>query len=144
MVERVRDHDLVADRGDDDPGDDDDVEIRVPVPRQPRALLREREPPLCDRGNEVEVEPPEGRGREERETERSETRGVERQLRGRRARNDDRLAEGDDDEQLEALGEVRGLDVPGGRVEPRSTRHPVESEGRQVVDRDRDQPERDP
>ena len=81
VVERVGDDDLVADGGDDDPGDDDDVEIGVPVPGQPRALAREREPPLSDRGNEVEVEPPEGRGGEERETERGEARGVERSAR---------------------------------------------------------------
>ena len=45
-VGRVRDHELVADRADDDPGDEHDVEVRVAVAREQRPVRRRLEPPL--------------------------------------------------------------------------------------------------
>ena len=56
----------------------------------------------------------------------------------------DRLSERDDDEQLEALGEVGGLDVPCLGSELRTTRDAVEEHRRDVVDCERDQPESGP
>ena len=67
---------------------------------------------------------------------------VELELGCRRARDHDRLAERDDDEELKPLREVRGLDLPGRRRQLRPPRHPVEEERRRVVDRERDEPER--
>ena len=69
-VGRVRDHELVADRADDDPGDEHDVEVRVAVAREQRPVRRDLEAALRDRGDVVEVQPPHRRRREERERER--------------------------------------------------------------------------
>ena len=42
----MSDHELVADRGGDDPGDDDDVKECVSVPREPSAIPGGRKPAL--------------------------------------------------------------------------------------------------
>ena len=119
------------------------VEVRVPVPREARALGRELQPPLGHARDVVEVEPPESRRREEGDGERERSRRVELELRRRRARDHDRLAERDDDEELEALGEMRGLDRPRLVPEPPQPGDPVEDERRGVVDCERGQPEQD-
>ena len=69
LLGRVRDDELVADRGEDHPGDEDDVEVGVAVAGELRPVGREREAPLRDPRDVVEVEPPERCGREERERE---------------------------------------------------------------------------
>ena len=109
----MRDHELVADPGQDHARDDHDVQVRVRVAGQLRALTRELEPALGDPRDEVEVEPPERRRREEGEPERGHARRVELQLGRGRPDDHDRLAERDDQEELEALCEVRGADLPG-------------------------------
>ena len=80
----MQDHDLVADRGHDHPRHEDDVQVRVAVACERRPVGRELEAPLRDAGDVVEVEPPQGRGREERESEGGHAGQIERQ-RGRRA-----------------------------------------------------------
>ncbi len=117
------------------------MQVGVAVPRQLRPVLGQLEPPLGDPGDVVEVEPPERRGRGEGEDERGRARGGQLELRGRGAREHDRLAERDDHEQLEPLREVRGLDLPAAPVEAGPPRHAVEDERRRVVDRERRQPE---
>ena len=107
-------------------------------------VVGELEAPFGDPRDVAEVEPPERRGRDERERERGHARGIERQLGRGRARDHDRLAERDDDEELEPLREVRRLHLPRGRRQLRPPGHPVEEERRRVVDRERDEPERDP
>ena len=138
---RMLDHELVAYGRDDDSRHEHDVEVRVAVPRHRRPVGGELEPPLRDVGDVAEVEPPE-RGRDqEREAERRQPCDAERQLGRRRAGDHDRLAERDDDEQLEALGEVRALDIPGRRVELLAARHAVEDERRRVIDPERHEPQ---
>ncbi len=124
LLRGMRDHELVPHRGDDHPGDEDDVEVREPVACHRRAIGGELEPPLCDARHVAEVEPPERGARDEREPERGHASRTERQIRRRRSGDHDRLAERDDDEELEPLREVRGLDLPRGRVEARPAREP--------------------
>ena len=118
LLPRVRDHELVADGGDDDPGDHRDMEVGVGVAGQSPAVVGRVEPDLGNTGDVVEVQPPERGRREERD-------GNGRPPRERRcrdltpsARDDDRLAERDDHEELEALGEMGALDLPIGRWTP--------------------------
>ena len=63
LLGRVRDHELVADRGQQDPGDDHHVQVGVRVAGEQRPVRRLRESALGDRRDEVEVEPPERRRR---------------------------------------------------------------------------------
>src|SRR5689334_4965336 len=60
---------------------------------------------------------------------------------GRRSGDHDRLAEGDDHEQLEALGEMSAVHLPGHVVEPRPAGHAVDEQRAGVVDRQRDEPQ---
>ena len=73
----VGDHQLVADRRDDDPGDEHDVQVRVGVARHARAVGGHLQPPLGDPHDVGEVQPPQRRGDEERGGERGERRRVE-------------------------------------------------------------------
>ena len=110
------DHELVADGRDDHPGDQEHVQVGVGVTGQRDAVRGQLEAPLGDPRRVGEVQPPHRRRDREREREGHHAAGVELQVRGGGAGDHDRLAEREDDEQLEALGEVRGLDVPrGGR-----------------------------
>ncbi len=68
----------------------------------------------------------------------------ELELRRRRAGDHDRLAERDDDEELEPLGEVLGPDLPGLGREPRPPGHAERHERPGVVERERRQPEHRP
>jgi len=137
----VRDHELVAHCRDDHARNDQGVEVGVPVPCEADPVLRELEPALRDSRDVVEVQPPEGGGRKERDRERDEPHRPELELRRRCAGEDDRLAERNDHEQLEALREVRGLDLPRVGRQPGAPRDPVEGERREVVDRERGHPQ---
>ena len=90
------------------------VQVGVRIARDARAVRGQLEPALHDRRDVAEVEPPESCRAEEGEDERGDDGEVEVEPGGRRAGDDDRLAERDDHEELEALGEVRSLHVPGG------------------------------
>ena len=142
LLRRMRDHQLVADGGDDHAGHHHDVQVGVGVARERRALApRQRQPPLGDPRDVVEVEPPHRGAAEERDRERGEPGGVQVELGRRRAGDHDRLAEGDDDEELEALGEVRHLDVPALAAEVPPSGDPERGERRAVVDEERRDPQ---
>ena len=144
LLGRMRNHDLVSDGSDDNPGHQHDVQVGEAVTRQGGAGGGALEAPLRDRGDVAEVQPPHRRGREERDAEGGHPHPVQRQLSRGRAGDHDRLAERDDHEQLEALRKVGGLDLPGRRVEPGSAGDAVEDERGEVVEAERDEPESDP
>jgi len=92
----------------DDPGDHREVQIRVGVPGQRVALPafgRLGQPTLGHQRDDVEVGPPEGGGQPDPEHRGDDDAGGEVGLRGD-AERDDGLAEGEDDHQVVALGEV--------------------------------------
>ena len=79
LVGRMRDHELVADCGDDHPGDHHDVEVGVPS-RARRVRSAASSSRARDPRDVVEVEPPQRRGAEEGEPERGEPRRVQVEL----------------------------------------------------------------
>src|SRR5215210_7871569 len=98
---------------------------------------------LPDRRHGREIQPPDGRGRQEGHDEGYYPRRVEFEFGSGRAGYDDGLAEREDDEQAEALGEVLRSHVPGGWREAPPARYPVSHERRAIVERERYQPEHD-
>ena len=114
VVRRMRDHELVADRDEHDPGDDREVQVGVDVAADLAPLLgRGRADPLEHRaGDLAEVQPPERRRGEEGEQERGDDVDAQPRVRGGGARQHDALTKRDDHEQLEALAETGFLDLP--------------------------------
>lgn len=98
----------------------------------------------ADPGDVVEVEPPERGGAQERQAEGHGTSQAQREVGRRRARDDNRLTQRDDHEELEALCEVLGADLPSVLAEARLPRDPVDDEWSAVVDSERGDPQRRP
>ena len=90
------------------------VEIAVVVACESRTrrAARLRKLTLRADGVDVEVRPPERGDYDDAEDGGRDDAGRERNARGADADRDDRLAEGDDDDEAEALGEVRRRDAP--------------------------------
>src|SRR5207248_10867194 len=80
-------------------------------------------------------------GGEEREREGGQGGRRELKVRGGRAGDRDRLPQGNDDEELEALREVTAADLPHRGVDRRPSREPVGDERGPVVERERGKPE---
>ena len=131
----VGDRRLQAEGDEDDPGDHQQVDVGVGVAGE--LVLRPpdlgfAEPPGRDQGDDVEVGPPERRGEEDAE----HGGGADPEVEGAGGADpdrDDRLAEGDDDDQAVALGEVAGDELPALGAEEVGTGH---------VEEDRQRPER--
>ena len=141
-IEWMCDHELISDGGQNHARHEDDVQVGVAVAGQSRAvgggLL---EPLLCHGCDVVEVQPPHRRGREEGDAECGDPCSVDVEAGGRGAGDHDRLAERDDDEQLEAVGEMARLDVPRRFLEPPPARHPEDDERCAVVDQQSGDPQ---
>ena len=107
----VAHHLLDAEREQLDAGDHRQVQVGERVARQrvARDAVQLPQAPLRDRGDDVEVRPPQARGGDQREHGGDRDRGVERLVAGADPDRDDRLAERDDHDQREALGEVGGV-----------------------------------
>ena len=134
----------MADRGRDDARDDRQVEVGVGVAREATGVVAGAHRDARVLGRRAEVQPPQRRGLDERDDEAEHDR--RRQPRGGRgrSRDHDRFAEGDDDEQLAALGEVPALDVVVGRGRAAATRQPVARRGRGELERERRDPQHEP
>ncbi len=135
------DHDLVRDGDDDDAGHDRDVQVGVGVAREPAAVISPRQEPLRAPSDLVEVQPPQRRRRRERHHQRCPVREIQHQRRCGGAGDDDRLAQRDDDEELEPLREVRRLDLPVGGRRAAQPGRPVANGRRHVVDCQRRDPQ---
>src|ERR671938_1153771 len=92
--------------------------------------------------NGREVQPPDGRAREEGHNEGEDRRRGQIGFGRGGAGQDYGLAQSEDDEQPEALGEVLGPDGPRGAFESWPSRYPEQDERRSVVERERGQPQR--
>ena len=105
---------LHPERKEDDAEDHRHVQVRVQVAREVRALgtLRISEPGLRDEGDPIEVGPPQGRRDDHPQQGGRDPRGIERQSCRADADRDDRLSQGDDDDESVSLDEVRWRDVP--------------------------------
>src|SRR5215213_3730910 len=128
------DHQLVSHRGEDDPGDEYHVQIGVGVSGEDSPVLGDLEVVLAKTRHGRKVQPPEGRRRKKGHYEGYDPRRVEVEVGGGRAGYDDGLAEREDDEKAEALGEVLRSHVPGGWREAPLARYPVSHQGRAVVE----------
>ena len=131
----VADDLLDAEREQLDARDHRQVQVRERVARERVAdgAAQLSQPPAGERRHDVEVRPPEPGGRDHREHGGRPDRRVERMVAGADADRDDRLAERDDHDQREALGEVGRVDAVAG--DPGHERPAV-------VDREREDPQR--
>ena len=109
----MRDHELVAYRDKDDPGDDREVQIGVDVaaiwPRSSAVAMRSAPGPCRRPGRSTATTAPSTRGRRAGARRR---RHAQPRVRGGGARQHDALPERDDHEELEALAEMGSLDLP--------------------------------
>ena len=133
----VADRRLEAECEEHDAGRHRQVEIAVGVQREPVALESPRlhEPALGEDRGHVEVEPPQRRDDGYSENRGHEDAGIQVEA-GAEADGDDRLAEGDENDQPVPLREVLGRDAPA--LFPHADHDRAE-----VVDRQRDEPDRD-
>src|SRR5829696_8237028 len=92
--------------------------------------------------NGSEVQPPDGRTREEGHNEGDDRRRSQVGFGRGGADQDNGLSQSEDDEQPEALGEVLGPNVPRGSLKSWPSRYPEQDERRSVVERERGQPQR--
>ena len=142
LLGRVGDDELVPDGRDDHARDQHHVEVCVRVARHRRAVGGELEAALGDPRDVGEVQPPQRGAAQEGQREGRHAREAELELARGGAGQDDRLAQRDDDEELEALGEVRGLHVPGRRRHRLQAGDAEHDQRRAVVERQRGEPER--
>src|SRR5215203_5489262 len=117
--------------------------LGVGIAGQEGPVYGELEAALRDPGDRGEVKPPQRGGREEGHAEGHDPGGVQLEVRGRGTRENDRLAERDDDEELEAFGKVLGADGPGFGRNARQTGDAERHQRPHVVERERQQPQRD-
>jgi hypothetical protein len=131
----VLDRLLQAECEQDDARDHRQVEVAVAVACEShaRCAARLRELTLRADGVDVEVRPPERGDDDDAEDGCRDDAGRERNAGGADADRDDRLAEGDDDDEAVAFGEVRRRYAPA---------LAVADQGAQVVDREGDDPQR--
>ncbi len=138
-VERVMwfgDQQVGADRGRDDPGDDRQVEVGVGVAGEATGVVTGAQRDARLLAGRAEVQPPQRRGLDEGDAEAEHDRRSESRGGGGGPGYHDRLAEGDDDEQLAALGEVASVDVVVGRGCAATARQPVAGRGRGELERE--------
>ena len=126
------------------PGDDRQVEVGVGVAREATGVVAGAHRDACLLGGRAEVQPPQRRGLDERDDEAEHDRRRQSRGGGGRSGDHDRFAEGDDDEQLAALGEVASLDVVVGRGRAATTRQPVAGRGRGELEREGRDPQHEP
>ena len=112
VSQRVGDDQLVADGGDDDPGHHRDVEVGVGKPTQPSGIARRLEGTLRGIEAEVEIDPPECDAAQEGDDERRQRRPREIRLPKRRAGDQNRFAERNNEEELAPLRQVCAADMP--------------------------------
>ena len=141
---RLGDEQVVADRDGDDARHDRGVQIGVGVACQPARVLAGAHHQARALGDRAEVQPPQCGGLEERDAEAEDDRGGQAGVRGRRAGDDDRLAERDDDEALAAVGEVAALDVVVGGHGAAAARQPVAGHRGAEVEHDGRDPQQQP
>ena len=110
------------------------MEVAVRVARHAELRLPDRvsQPPLGDERNHVEVRPPERARDGDAEQRRGDDAHGQRDALRADPERDDRLAQGDEDDERVALGEVRGRHVPAADAE---------HERAAVVEGDREDPE---
>ena len=127
---------LHAEREEDDAEDHRHVEVRVQVEREPRAIgtVRVGDPGLRHVDDPVEVRPPQGRSDDHPEHGGRDPGRIQRQPGRADADRDDRLSEGDDDDQPVTLDEVRRRETPA---------PPAADERTEVVDRQGGDPQPD-
>ena len=126
----VRDGLLEGERAQHDARDHREVEVRVGVAGQAVPLPARRrllQPPLGDDGDDVEVDPPQRSGEADPERTDERHRRVQLDL-GADAERDHRLAQGQDDDQVVAFGEVPGHEPPAVHAVLRR-QSPVERDG---------------
>ena len=139
----MRDHELVADRDEDDSRHDRQVQVGVDVAADLAPLLGSGRADLIQdpAGDLAEVQPPERRRGEEGEQERSDDLEAQPRIRGSGPCENDALSEHDDHEQLEALAEMGALDLPLAHGGNAHAREPIRHQRRREVKSEGTQPQ---
>ncbi len=140
----MRQHQFVADRGDDDAGHDRHVEIRVGQPGDPAGILGGGNPLGAGLGALVEIDPPHRDAADKGRDERADGLECPGQVGECGAGDHDGFTERDEDESGATLGQVTTLDSPvvdGGRPEARRAKPHHRPE---IFDDQRDDPEHEP
>ena len=141
---RMREHQFVGDRADDDAGDDRDMQIGVREARQSAGVFRMFDGVGGALRADVEIDPPHGDAADERLREGGDGQRVPVVGGEGRAGDQDAFAQCDDDEQAAALGEMAAFHVPVGQRRTAEAGHEEKENRADAVDRQRDQPQDQP
>lgn len=131
----MREHDLVSYGGDDDPGDHGEMEVGVGEAGEATRLFGVGDALRGSFSRDVEVDPPHGHRGAEGGNHRRDDRDGPGEAGEGRAGDEKRFAEGDDDEEPAAFGEMGAFDRPIGDRRASELREPEAHGWANVFDR---------